>query len=36
MRDPNLTTAIADMPAPTRIGSGDWLGIAISDIQIKI
>jgi hypothetical protein len=26
MRDPNLTTAIADMPAPTRIGSGDLLG----------
>ena len=26
MRDPNLTTATADMPAPTRIGSGDWLG----------
>ena len=26
MRDQNLTTATADMPAPTRIGSGDLLG----------
>ena len=25
MRDPNLTTAIAELPAIPRIGSGDWL-----------
>ena len=25
MRDPNLTTAIADMPAPTAVGSGELL-----------
>ena len=30
MRDPNLTTAIADMPAIPRIGSGDLLGIAVN------
>ena len=29
MRDPNLTTAIADMPAIPRIGSGDWLGVTV-------
>ena len=31
MRDPNLTTAIAELTAITRIGSGDLLGI--SDIK---
>ena len=25
MRDPNLTTATAELTATTRIGSGDWL-----------
>jgi len=23
------------LKAPTAVGSGDWLGIAINDIQIK-
>ena len=35
MRDPNLTTAIADMPAPTRIGSGDWLGRPVAILYAR-
>ena len=34
MRDLNLTTAIAELTAIPRIGSGDLLGRAINDIQI--
>ena len=26
MRDPNLTTATAELTAPTAVVSGDWLG----------
>src|ERR1022692_4313900 len=36
MRDPNLTTAIAELPAPTRIGSGDWLGRIVCGDNVEV
>jgi hypothetical protein len=35
MRDQPTSNREAELPAIPRIGSGDWLGIAINDIQIK-
>jgi hypothetical protein len=35
MRDQMTSNREAELTAPTAVGSGDLLGIAINDIQIK-